>query len=199
MLRWFRVACVLCSNMKWKKEFKHFVAVGPPKFIRNWPTHAMRTLTTWRWSSWVFCAPEASPILGEVKVETDRSQWSMECKSKCVCLFNSNMNHDSRSYFLLFTVFQEFVRCTNKDIEQIIKKEMSGDVKNAFYAIGNNCLWPYNMWLLSVSLLTTVILWLLLSPLSLSLLCSSQCEEPALLFCRPLVQSHEGIHSQCFK
>lgn len=37
----------------------------------------------------------------------------------------------------LLAVFQEFVRCTNKDIEQIIKKEMSGDVKNAFYAIGN--------------------------------------------------------------
>uniref|UniRef100_A0A669EEQ5 Annexin n=1 Tax=Oreochromis niloticus TaxID=8128 RepID=A0A669EEQ5_ORENI len=35
-------------------------------------------------------------------------------------------------------VFQEFVKCSNKDIEQIIKKEMSGDVKNAFYAIGNN-------------------------------------------------------------
>lgn len=48
---------------------------------------------------------------------------------------------DIWSYLLLFTVFQEFVRCTNKDIEQIIKKEMSGDVKNAFYAIGNNCLW----------------------------------------------------------
>lgn len=46
------------------------------------------------------------------------------------------------SHFLLFTVFQEFVRFTNKDIEQIIKKEMSGDVKNVFYAIGNNCLWP---------------------------------------------------------
>lgn len=35
-------------------------------------------------------------------------------------------------------MFQEFVRFSNKDIEQIIKKEMSGDVKNAFYAIGNN-------------------------------------------------------------
>lgn len=35
-------------------------------------------------------------------------------------------------------VFQEFVRCTNKDIEQIIKKEMSGDVKNAMYAIGKS-------------------------------------------------------------
>lgn len=33
-------------------------------------------------------------------------------------------------------VFQEFVRCSNKDIEQIIKKEMSGDVKNAMFAIG---------------------------------------------------------------
>ncbi len=37
-------------------------------------------------------------------------------------------------------VFQEFVRCSNKDIEQIIKKEMSGDVKNAMFAIGKNCL-----------------------------------------------------------
>lgn len=36
----------------------------------------------------------------------------------------------------LFAVFQEFVRCTNKDIEQIIKKEMSGDVKRVMYAIG---------------------------------------------------------------
>lgn len=34
------------------------------------------------------------------------------------------------------TVFQEFVLCTNKDIEQIIKKHMSGDVKQAMYAIG---------------------------------------------------------------
>lgn len=33
-------------------------------------------------------------------------------------------------------VFQEFVRSSNKDIEQIIKKEMSGDVKNAMFAIG---------------------------------------------------------------
>lgn len=51
--------------------------------------------------------------------------------------------HGSSSYLLIFlcsTVFQEFVRFSNKDIEQIIKKEMSGDVKNAFYAIGNNSL-----------------------------------------------------------
>ncbi|XP_033977337.1 annexin A6 isoform X1 [Trematomus bernacchii] len=41
----------------------------------------------------------------------------------------------TRSFPHLRRVFQEFVRCSNKDIEQIIKKEMSGDVKNAFYAI----------------------------------------------------------------
>ncbi|XP_061580973.1 annexin A6 isoform X2 [Cololabis saira] len=41
----------------------------------------------------------------------------------------------TRSFSHLRRVFQEFVRCSNKDIEQIIKKEMSGDVKNAFYAI----------------------------------------------------------------
>lgn len=49
--------------------------------------------------------------------------------------------HGSSSYLLICfcsTVFQEFVRFSNKDIEQIIKKEMSGDVKNTFYAIGNN-------------------------------------------------------------
>uniref|UniRef100_A0A8C5NEU6 Annexin n=1 Tax=Gouania willdenowi TaxID=441366 RepID=A0A8C5NEU6_GOUWI len=41
----------------------------------------------------------------------------------------------TRSFSHLRKVFQEFVKYTNKDIEQIIKKEMSGDVKNAFYAI----------------------------------------------------------------
>uniref|UniRef100_A0A8C8E0J7 Annexin n=1 Tax=Oryzias sinensis TaxID=183150 RepID=A0A8C8E0J7_9TELE len=41
----------------------------------------------------------------------------------------------TRSFPHLRRVFQEFVRHTNKDIEQIIKKEMSGDVKHAFYAI----------------------------------------------------------------
>ncbi|XP_056294773.1 annexin A6 [Pseudoliparis swirei] len=41
----------------------------------------------------------------------------------------------TRSFPHLRKVFQEFVRYSNKDIEQIIKKEMSGDVKNAFHAI----------------------------------------------------------------
>lgn len=41
----------------------------------------------------------------------------------------------TRSFPHLRRVFQEFVRCSNKDIEQIIKKHMSGDVKQAFYAI----------------------------------------------------------------
>uniref|UniRef100_A0A671S836 Annexin n=1 Tax=Sinocyclocheilus anshuiensis TaxID=1608454 RepID=A0A671S836_9TELE len=41
----------------------------------------------------------------------------------------------TRSFPHLRRVFQEFVRCSNKDIEQIIKKEMSGDVKNAMFAI----------------------------------------------------------------
>uniref|UniRef100_A0A8D3CBN4 Annexin n=1 Tax=Scophthalmus maximus TaxID=52904 RepID=A0A8D3CBN4_SCOMX len=41
----------------------------------------------------------------------------------------------TRSFPHLRKVMQEFVRYTNKDIEQTIKKDMSGDVKNAFYAI----------------------------------------------------------------
>ncbi|KAM6977963.1 annexin A6 isoform 2-T2 [Aplochiton taeniatus] len=41
----------------------------------------------------------------------------------------------TRSFPHLRRVFQEFVRCSNKDIEQVIKKEMSGDLKNAMYAI----------------------------------------------------------------
>ncbi|KAI5608096.1 annexin A6 [Silurus asotus] len=41
----------------------------------------------------------------------------------------------TRSFPHLRKVFQEFVRCSNKDIEQIIKKEMSGDVKNVMCAI----------------------------------------------------------------
>uniref|UniRef100_A0A8C7JY51 Annexin n=1 Tax=Oncorhynchus kisutch TaxID=8019 RepID=A0A8C7JY51_ONCKI len=43
----------------------------------------------------------------------------------------------TRSFPHLRRVFQEFVRCSNKDIEQIIKNEMSGDVKQAMYGIGN--------------------------------------------------------------
>uniref|UniRef100_A0A8C8F769 Annexin n=1 Tax=Oncorhynchus tshawytscha TaxID=74940 RepID=A0A8C8F769_ONCTS len=45
----------------------------------------------------------------------------------------------TRSFPHLRRVFQEFVRCSNKDIEQIIKKEMSGDVKQAMYGIGKDC------------------------------------------------------------
>uniref|UniRef100_A0A8C9WVG4 Annexin n=1 Tax=Scleropages formosus TaxID=113540 RepID=A0A8C9WVG4_SCLFO len=41
----------------------------------------------------------------------------------------------TRSFTHLRRVFQEFVKCTNKDIEQIIKKEFSADVKNAMFAI----------------------------------------------------------------
>uniref|UniRef100_A0A3P8Z1I9 Annexin n=1 Tax=Esox lucius TaxID=8010 RepID=A0A3P8Z1I9_ESOLU len=41
----------------------------------------------------------------------------------------------TRSFPHLRKVFQEFVRCSNKDIEQIIKKEMSGDLKQAMYGI----------------------------------------------------------------
>lgn len=151
--------------------------------------HATQTLMTWRWSSWVFCASEASLILGKV----DISQWSVVHKQKYLCLstFEDEMDPawTSWSYFLPFTVFQEFVRFTNKDIEQIIKKEMSGDVKNAFYAIGNNDL-PF---LLHFTFESHC--WQHLICDFLLSLCSSQCKEPTFLFCRPLVQSHEGIHS----
>lgn len=34
-------------------------------------------------------------------------------------------------------VFQEFIKMTNYDVEHTIKKEMSGDVRDAFVAIGN--------------------------------------------------------------
>jgi hypothetical protein len=34
-------------------------------------------------------------------------------------------------------VFQEFIKMTNYDVEHVIKKEMSGDVRDAFVAIGN--------------------------------------------------------------
>lgn len=96
--------------------------------IRNLQMLAMPSLMTWRWSSWVSCAPEASLILGEVKVQMDEM-------NKDHSLPLARPNHTA---YLLFTVFQEFVRFSNKDIEQIIKKEMSGDVKNAFFAIGKH-------------------------------------------------------------
>ncbi|XP_066572703.1 annexin A6 isoform X2 [Amia ocellicauda] len=41
----------------------------------------------------------------------------------------------TRSYPHLRRVFQEFVKCTNKDIEQVIRKEMSGDLMRTLIAI----------------------------------------------------------------
>ncbi|XP_036169031.1 annexin A6 isoform X1 [Myotis myotis] len=41
----------------------------------------------------------------------------------------------TRSYPHLRRVFQEFIKMTNYDVEHVIKKEMSGDVKDAFVAI----------------------------------------------------------------
>ncbi|ELW64362.1 Annexin A6 [Tupaia chinensis] len=43
----------------------------------------------------------------------------------------------TRSYPHLRRVFQEFIKMTNYDVEHTIKKEMSGDVRDAFVAIGN--------------------------------------------------------------
>lgn len=37
-------------------------------------------------------------------------------------------------------VFQEFIKMTNHDVEHAIKKRMSGDVRDAFVAIGQCCL-----------------------------------------------------------
>ncbi|KAJ8282738.1 hypothetical protein COCON_G00052570 [Conger conger] len=41
----------------------------------------------------------------------------------------------TRSFPHLRRVFQEFVKCSNKDIELIVKKEMSGDFKNALLGL----------------------------------------------------------------
>lgn len=41
----------------------------------------------------------------------------------------------TRSYPHLRRVFQEFIKMTNYDVEHVIKKEMSGDVRDAFVAI----------------------------------------------------------------
>lgn len=95
--------------------------------IRNLQMLATPTLMTWRWSSWVSCAPEASHIFGKVIVNMDPMNHSLPLDSP-----------SHTAFFFSFTVFQEFVRFSNKDIEQIIKKEMSGDVKNAFFAIGKH-------------------------------------------------------------
>lgn len=35
-----------------------------------------------------------------------------------------------------FPVFQEFIKMTNHDVEHAIRKRMSGDVRDAFLAIG---------------------------------------------------------------
>lgn len=94
---------------------------------------------------------------------------------------------------LFLTVFQEFVKCSNKDIEQIIKKEMSGDIKNAMFAVGKNLLG--RCWTVKRSEK-----WLDYSSANFiyydaDIFCSfsAEREEPAVLLCRPPVQSHEGM------
>uniref|UniRef100_A0A8C5U6I5 Annexin n=1 Tax=Malurus cyaneus samueli TaxID=2593467 RepID=A0A8C5U6I5_9PASS len=44
----------------------------------------------------------------------------------------------TRSYPHLRRVFQEFIKMTNHDVEHAIKKRMSGDVRDAFVAIGQS-------------------------------------------------------------
>uniref|UniRef100_A0A671P0W0 Annexin n=1 Tax=Sinocyclocheilus anshuiensis TaxID=1608454 RepID=A0A671P0W0_9TELE len=72
-----------------------------------------------------------------------RFSFSLQCKVLAdACNADSGDMEDkfmsilcTRSFPHLRRVFQEFVRCSNKDFEQIIKKEMSGDFKNAMFAI----------------------------------------------------------------
>lgn len=70
------------------------------------------------------------------KLPTSSERW------KSTCMWGTTVSHwtglVTQPFIFFFTVFQEFVRFSNKDIEQIIKKEMSGDVKNAFFAIGKH-------------------------------------------------------------
>lgn len=40
---------------------------------------------------------------------------------------------------LILVVFQEFVKMTNHDVAHAINKRMSGDVRDAFLAIGECC------------------------------------------------------------
>lgn len=116
---------------RWNKRMvEMFVQFCLFEFFRNLPTHATQILMRWKWSLWVFFAPGASLI--SEKVQQDQVQ-----KDHVVNYRRQIMTNRA----LFCSVFQEFVRYTNKDIEQIIKKEMSGDVKNAFYAIGNSQLW----------------------------------------------------------
>ena len=49
----------------------------------------------------------------------------------------------SRSYPQLRATFQEYAKLANKDIEDTIKSEMSGDLKDGMLAVGQ--------WLMSVS------------------------------------------------
>ena len=49
----------------------------------------------------------------------------------------------SRSYSHLCVMFDEYTKISKKDIEQAISSEMSGDLKNAYLAIGNVCVWRH--------------------------------------------------------
>uniref|UniRef100_A0A4W3GX69 Annexin n=1 Tax=Callorhinchus milii TaxID=7868 RepID=A0A4W3GX69_CALMI len=46
----------------------------------------------------------------------------------------------TRSFPTLKRVFQDYIKLTNRDIEQTIRNDISGDLRNSLYAIGES-LW----------------------------------------------------------
>ena len=70
----------------------------------------------------MFCLLQDLLAAGEKKWGTDESKFQVVIVS--------------RSYAQLRATFQEYAKAANKDIEDTITSEMSGDIKNAMLAIG---------------------------------------------------------------
>lgn len=84
------------------------------------------------------------------------------------------MLHVSRSYAHLRATFDEYQKLTKKDIEESIKSEMSGDIKNAMLTIGTSELYSLIQWR------------------HYFVLCSESGAKPRRPFCAYAVQVYEG-------
>lgn len=162
--------------------------------------HAMQSLMIWRWSSWVFCAPGASLIWGEVKVNLDTvhyigNQWitvpnvpicvSMEIQFlKLFMISNESPYYLQCSRSLSNAAIRTLNRLSRRKCQEMWKMPFMQSVMREFY-LKFNCIKRHN-----ISSVTPP------KPfLALSFPCSSQCKEPTGLFCRTFVQSHEGIYA----
>lgn len=146
----------------------------------------MPTLTTWRWSSWASFALEASLIFGKVRVEMDKDD----------SLLVERPSHSPPPPFFYFILqcSRSLLDSPTRTLNRLSRKRCLEMWRMPFLLLVNTTTLFFLVVFFHHSTLYIQFASLLIF-FSLALICSSQCEEPAIILCRPFVQSHEGTLS----